>query len=154
MNFEGTPEQIVEATLTWKNWPGFTGDRCSCGKTANVLGRGPGWFCACGAFNQLGRSMNIPYDNPHIGPDKHVLDQVRAQLIYPPYVHRGVFVRRRQPGDKRWRIVLKDRDGVIHRPEGHFYSHEGNQEETDLMVAKLQRWESHQGYTVMAEVVD
>ena len=152
-DFKWKPDEIVEAILSWRNWPGFTAERCTCGKTANVLGRGPGWFCVCGEFNvQCHYGMIIPHDNPHLGPDKHVFKRVRAQLTYPPYVHRYVFVRRRRPGDRKWRIIL-ERDGVIHRPEGYFYAHEGSQEETDLMVAKLQRWESHRDHLVMAEAV-
>ena len=148
--FKWKPDAIVEAILTWHNWPGFTGDRCSCGKTANVLGCRPGWFCVCGAYNVQGDYMKKPYDRPHLGPDKHVFKRVRAQLTHPPYVHWYTWVRRRQPGDQKWRIVLK-RGGVIHRPEGYFYTHEGSQEETDLMVAKLQQWPEHRGYVVMAE---
>lgn len=152
-DFKWKPDQIVEAILNSHTWPGFTADRCSCGKTANVLGGGPGWICVCGNFNPQCSNMNIPHDHPHLGPDKHVFKRVRAQLVNPPYVRQYVWVRRRQPEDRKWRIILKDRSGFIHRPEGYFYSHEGNQEETDLMVAKLQRWESHRDYTVIAEPV-
>jgi hypothetical protein len=150
-DFKWKPDAIVEAILTWHNWPGFTGERCTCGKTANVLGHGHGWFCVCGEFNVQDTQMaSIPHDNPHFGPDQHVFKRVRAQLVWPPYVNRNVWVRRRQPEDRKWQIVL-ERDGVIHRPKGYFYTFEGNQEETDLMVAKIQRW--HSDYTVMAEVV-
>jgi hypothetical protein len=152
-DFKWKPDAIVGAILTWRNWPGFTAERCTCGKTANVLGRGPGWFCVCGEFNiQDTQMMDMPHDHPHLGPDKHVFKRVRAQLTHPPYVHRYVWVRRRQPEDRKWQIVWRDRDGVIHRPKGYFYTFEGNQEEADLMIAKLQRWESHRDHLVMAEV--
>lgn len=70
-----TAEEITEMCDTWANYQGHTGDSCgACGRTANVLAGGSGWFCVCGHYNvQSWLQYNVVYDFPDMGTPKNVL---------------------------------------------------------------------------------
>ena len=78
---------------------------------------------------------------------------VRRQLIYPPYVAKYLFVRRRQPGDRKWQIVLRAADGSEQRPSGLYYEQEGCREEMNIWIEKIKDWPQHRDYMLLAEAV-
>ena len=153
-DFKWKADRIVEAILTWHNWPGFSGEYCyQCKKTANVLGT-HGWICVCGAFNaQCFHHNNMPHHYPQLGPNKHVFAAVRKQLVYPSFLLSPyVWVRQRQPGDQQWQIVLKDKTGSVVEPaaNGYLYHLEGSHEEASRAIQKIKSWTQHRAYTLHA----
>ena len=70
-----TALEITEMADTWANYNGFTGETCgACGKTANVLAGGAGWFCDCGHYNAQSLSnFRAPHERPDVGTPGSVI---------------------------------------------------------------------------------
>lgn len=75
MNNMYTADEIAEMADTWANYNGFSGERCGgCGKTANVLAGGVGWFCECEYYNiQSVHFYSTPHETPDIGPARETI---------------------------------------------------------------------------------
>lgn len=65
----------------------FVGAVCGyCGKTANVLAPGPGWFCTCGDFNPQnhnGYGAKL-HRHPNVGPGAESVELMEVINSFPP----------------------------------------------------------------------
>ncbi len=103
-----TVDRLVDALQTWHQWPGFTGETCSCGITANVLNEKP-WFCSCGRDNLLDRhNTRKTHTTPDLGPSLGLINAGHELFMAKGTGTRAEFFRANRPPERT------DRRGAVH----------------------------------------